>query len=152
MSGEPYAVLGLYLVILGSSITMGFLMRLFANPHEASYLKKRIEELTKALPPKHMRTTPKIVKKARIIESELSRIRRKYMLISFKRITAVFIVYGITLALIVAKFPPFLESPVAIPIITFLVEGKPMVPSTYVYLMGILLLSPIAMRLSEPPE
>ena len=145
-------MVGLLLVILGSSITMGFLMRLFANPRESTYLKKRIEELTRILPPKHARTTPKIAKKARLIESELSRVRRQYMILSFKKITAVFIVYGITLVIVVTRFPAFIESPVFVPLVTFIIENQPMVPSSYIYLMGILLFSPIAMRLSEPPE
>lgn len=145
-------ILGVFLVILGSSITMGLLMRFFADPKEAVYLKKKMEELARQLPPKHARTTPKIAKKARLIESELARVRRRYMIISFKKITAVFIVYGITLALVVTRLPTFVESPVFIPLITFIIDEKPMVPTSYLYLMGILLLSPLAMRISEPPE
>ena len=146
-SGE--AVVGLLLIIIGSSITMGVLMRFFADPKESAYLKKRMEELSKTLPPKHMRTTPKMAKKARLIESELSRVRRRYFIFSLKKITAVFIVYGITLALVAYRLPAFIESPVFVPFITFIVNDVPMVPSTFVYLMGILLLSPLAMRLSE---
>jgi len=152
LSIDEIILLQLHISYFIATILMGYLMRIFVDPEEAKSLKKRIENLSSQLPPKHMRTTPKIARKARIIEGELARIRRKYMMINFKRITVIFFVYGIGLILILYKLPYMLIAPAKIPIITFTVEDKPVIPTSYIFLMGILALSPLALRIAEPPE
>jgi len=132
-----------------ATIVMGVVMRLSVDPREMDSVKRRIEDISARIPPKHMRTTPKLVRKARLLESEVARLKKRYMIMSLKRLTAVFLVYGISLGLIIYKLPYMFESPVRIPLLTFEVEGKYFIPSPYVFLMGVLLLSPIALKIGE---
>ncbi len=132
-----------------ATIIMGGLSRLLIDPEELRYLKNKIKELNEQLPPKHMRTTQKQKRKARIIERELGRVRKKYTIYNLKRLTIIFLVYGIGVMTVLYKLPFLFESPVHIPYLTFIIEEKPMIPSAYIFLMGVLLLSPIALRLGE---
>lgn len=150
MSSEPLVLTYIYLLGVLSALIMGFLMRLVANPLEASIIKHKIRELELSLPPKHLRT-PKHERKARVIESEIKKLRKKYTIITLKRLTAMFLVYGVTLTIIFLKLPPLISSPVPIPLFTYIIDSKIYVPTSVVYIMVILILSPISLRLAEPP-
>jgi len=150
MPGDALLLTHVYLLGVISAIAMGLLMRAVANPSEAAQLKRRIRELEDSLPPKHLRT-PKMEKKVRVVESELRRLRRRYSVISLKRLTAMFAVYGLTLAYIFLKLPPLLSSPIRLPLLTYEVEGRALIPVSIVYIMVVLLLSPVSLRIAEPP-
>jgi hypothetical protein len=150
MPSEPTLLTYIYALGILSALVMGVLMRLVANPIEASSIKQRMRELESTLPPKHLRT-PKHERKARIIESEVRKLRKRYTIITLKRLTAMFFVYGVTLTIIFLRLPPMISSPVPVPLFTYEIEGKIYVPTSIVYIMIILLLSPTSLRLAEPP-
>lgn len=150
MFSESWILTFIYVLGVLSAIIMGLLMRLIVNPQEAVTIKNKIRELERTLPPKHMRT-PKHERKARIIESEIRKLRRKYTIISMKRLTIMFLVYGLSLAIIFLKLPPLISSPISIPFFTYEIDGKSYIPISMVYIMVILLLSPISLRIAEPP-
>ncbi len=149
MNSGLTALIVVHISYIVATIAMGLLMRLAANPEEVASIKRRIEDISSRIPPKHARTSPKLIRKARLLENELSRLRKRYTIINLKRLTAVFIAYGIGLFIVMYKLPYLFESPAHIPLLTFKLHGKYFIPSTYIFLMGILLASPIALKISE---
>lgn len=145
---DAVTLLIIYFLGISSAILMGILMRAVANPQEAVKIKRRLKELESALPPKHLRT-PKHERKARLIESEARKLRRRYSIITLKRLTAMFIVYGVMLLLILLRLPPLIPSPISLPLFTYEIEGRPFVPSALIYVMVILLLSPLSLKIAE---
>uniref|UniRef100_A0A7J3ZKE4 DUF106 domain-containing protein n=1 Tax=Fervidicoccus fontis TaxID=683846 RepID=A0A7J3ZKE4_9CREN len=151
LSEAEQVLLLVHLAYLAASILTGYLVRLFANPLEARRLRLEIDALASHLPPKRARVTRKLEKKARIIESELSVLRKKYARLSIKRIGIVSLVYGLAFWTVVVFFPPALPAPVHVPFITKVVDGTPVIPTLYLFIFGLFLLSPLATRISEPP-
>lgn len=150
MTSEPLLLTYIYALGVSSAIAMGLIMRLMANPKEALYIKQRIRELESSLPPKHMRT-PKHERKARVIEGEIKKLRKRYTVITLKRLTAMFLIYGIALTYIFIRLPPLIPSPIGLPLLTYEIDGQEYVPLSIIYIMVILLLSPVSLRLAEPP-
>lgn len=147
-SVHTISLLIIYMLGVSSALLMGILMRAMVNPQEAIKIRQRLRELESSLPPKHLRT-PKHERKARIVEIESKKLRKRYAILTLKRLTAMFIVYGITLFIILLRLPPLIVSPVRIPLFTYEIEGQAYVPLSLIYIMIVLLLSPLSLRIAE---
>jgi len=137
---------------VATTLASGFLVRLLVDPSEAAKLKEQIEVLTSQLPPKKARVTRKLEKKARIVESELAPLRRKYTRLSMVRIAVVALVYALGLWFVAAFLPPYFPAPAALPFITVEHEGQAYVPSVLLYVFGLVLLSPLSTKIAEVPR
>lgn len=136
------------LLAFTAAISSGLLMRLLVDPNEALKLKTSIIELERSLPPRYMRDR-KREKKARMIESELRRLRKAYTKVVLKRITALMIVYTLSLIAVLYLSERFVLSPIKLPLLTYEMEGRTVTPTSTVFVLLILVLLPLTTWIAE---
>lgn len=121
---------------------------MFVNPYEVTKLKASILELERSLPPRYARDRKK-EKKVRLVESELKRLRRAYAKAVLKRVTALMIVYTLSLVAVLYLAARFISSPIRLPLLTYEIEGHVVVPTSTIFVLLILVLLPLTTWIAE---
>ncbi|MEM4035351.1 MAG: hypothetical protein QXU97_01860 [Fervidicoccaceae archaeon] len=150
LSEDLVAVVGSYTLGASCSLLTGYVVRYFGNPTEMRRLREEIEALSSQMPSKRDRALfPKLDKKARKLQSQLSLLRRRHFNLAMKRAFLVAGVYVLGFVIAIMFLPPVVSSPVHIPMLTGIAEGGPYIPTLFLYIFVLFVLSPLTQRIVE---